>query len=146
MKKLACLLLLGFIFTACQSGDAKQENSEATSEEDKLRTTLRAEVMEIHDDAMAKMTTLYELETSIKSLVDSASTEDLKNAEEKIVKLKTAHDDMMTWMKQFKDPKKDMPVEEVKNYFSEQLLSIQKVQTATNTSISEANAYIQSKQ
>ena len=146
-------LLLAFTVLSlfsCQSADQKESNGSdsevvALSPTDSVKAKLRAEVMEIHDDAMAKMSKLYDLEISLKNAVDSTSAEDMKLVAERIMLLQKANNEMMSWMKQYKDPKEEKNLEEIKSFFTTQLTSISAVKVLTDSSIMLAEERLEKK-
>ncbi|MEN7549455.1 hypothetical protein AAG747_16145 [Rapidithrix thailandica] len=126
------LLCLFAVFTSCE----KQNENE----------TLHKEVMEIHDDAMAKMGTLQELSTQLENIItekiDSTDTPSVEKARNLILSLQKADAEMMDWMKAYKEPAKETPAEEVKTYLLSEKEKITEVQTLTNNSIQAAEEFI----
>lgn len=105
--------------------------------------TMRKAVMDIHDDAMAKYGAFTELEVQISAAVDSTNQGELKEATQTIIALRKADENMMAWMRQFKDPLRTTVLDSVKRYFNTQLISIQAVKEETDTSIKKAKTLLE---
>ena len=152
MKKLtflfSCLL---FTFSCSQNpktiGDLKEEEAKTEvkekSPEEIKRAALRKQVMDVHDDAMAKMSQLYDLEINLKNTVDSLDKPELEKTKTTISALQKANKDMMAWMGQYKDPKPEVEMDSVEKYFAEQMILIKEVKHLTDSSIAQANQLLE---
>ncbi len=148
IKKTAYFFFCWIVLIACGSGNSEaNETTEVgvktkVSSTDSLRRALKDEVMVVHDDAMAKMGMLYDLEIAVKNATDSTETESVEKAAEIIAKLQTANKDMMDWMRQYKEPD-FQDKNKVKLFFESQMLSISKVKSDTDSSILLANQFLE---
>jgi hypothetical protein len=144
LKKTFYFLLCWILIAACGSNNsATNESSEVKlSSTDSLKQVLKEEVMVIHDDAMAKMGMLYDLEIAVKNTIDSTNSESVKKAGKVIDKLQTANKDMMDWMKQYKEPEFE-DKNKLTQYFEAQMKLITKVKVDTDSSILEANELLE---
>ena len=141
MKKILIFSLLTTVFFwgACNKNDSASKVKESKTDE---RAVLRKEVMDIHDYAMAKLGMLTEMELKITEAVDSTSQEELQEATVNIRALRQADEDMMDWMRQYKDPLETTALDSVKRYFDEQKISIQKVKEDTDNSLEQAKSFL----
>ena len=132
------MILMAFLATVACGGTTKQ----AIEEKAGIKEKLKAEVMSVHDDAMAKMGELYNLEIAIKEATDSTDVDELALAETRIRLLQKANREMMDWMKQYQEPESKNE-KEIKDFYSEQMASILKVKVLTDSSIVLANQFLE---
>lgn len=93
------LILLLMLSIGCSSSS----NEEASSSE---IDALLEEVMDIHDEVMPEMGNIHKLGKDLeKKMADSQDAEANKHIQEVIQRLKASNEGMMTWMKEFKQPK-----------------------------------------
>ena len=85
--KASYLFFIALFMISC-SGSTKKE----------AQISLKDEVLETHDEAMAKMGKLYSLESKLKEEFDSTQIETYNNA---ISALSNAQNDMMEWMRNY---------------------------------------------
>jgi len=131
-------IILCALLTAC--ADPQKEELE----------NLKAEVMRVHDESMAQMGTMHDLESGIKSLIktkEEANPLDSTFKErgmKRVFLLGKAHTQMMDWMHQYKAPKDTVAVNVQIEYFKEQKVKIDAVDEITKKSITEAKAFLES--
>lgn len=104
---------------------------------------LKTETMRIHDEAMKDMGPMNAISRSIKNemeTLDSLSPrrDSLRNA---VSNLERAEEEMMNWMKNYKDPGENMPKEEAVKYLQEQKTAIEKNLNSIRTATKEAMRY-----
>ncbi len=75
---------------------------------------LASEVMAIHDEAMEKMTDMYELKLKLQEL--QAQTGPSVALNKAIEDLQHAHSEMMQWMREYQPPKDGQEQAAVENY------------------------------
>lgn len=140
MKKflsLVAILAIAFNFVAC-NGEAEEQNKQIE--------TIKAEVMKIHDDAMAKMGDLGTLEKTLDEKVasikndttmatDSLAMISVTNYETAITSIKEAKAGMMEWMNNFKAPNEEATFEEKKAFYDEEMKKVTVVMEDINASI-----------
>jgi hypothetical protein len=85
---------------------------------------------------------LYDLEIAVKNATDSTQIESVEQAEEIIGKLQISNKDMMDWMRQYKDPEFE-DENKLKQYFKSQMASITKVKVNTDSSIFQADEFLE---
>lgn len=107
---------------------------------------LEKEVMAIHDEAMLKMGTMKKLEREISSklgtLEESADSEKIKIGEAIQEALSEAEEGMMQWMRNYTTDEITSD-EEKRAYLEKEKKSIQKVESAINKSISDAESFLE---
>jgi len=88
------------------------------------------EVMKTHDEVMPKMNDIYKLKGVLKKKIASSPemAEDQKNAiETAIVRLDSASEGMMVWMRNFNPPSDSLGEEKTRVYLEDQKQKVQKV-------------------
>ena len=97
---------------------------------------LAAEVMAVHDEAMAKMGYMHELKLGLKEKGHGrVSKEEVAAA---IESLQKAHKAMMEWMRNYQPPKTDAELENAKDYLLEEKAKIAEVGRLISESIKQA--------
>lgn len=94
---------------------------------------LASEVMEVHDEAMAKMTMMHELKLRLQELEKKQGVS--KETTASIDALKNAHRSMMQWMRNYQKDQSDLSPEQRKAYLLEEKLKIQQVSDMIDNSI-----------
>lgn len=133
MKKIAYLLVVAFAFMSCSNDRAKIES-------------LEQEVLELHDDVMAKMGDLAKFEEALaKQMADTTSSLDslgkieLDSTRARVLR---AHQGMLNWMRQYNPPAIEKDKEAAQAYFEEQKEKMSRLRDLTNQSIEEAKSII----
>lgn len=140
MKKIlsiVAVLAIAFNFAAC-NGAAEEQNKQIDA--------IKAEVMKVHDDAMAKMGDLGTLEraldekaTAIKNdttmASDSIAMVTVTNYETAVTSIKDAKAGMMEWMNNFKAPADEATFEEKMAFYQEEMKKVTVVMEDINTSL-----------
>ena len=102
----------------------------------------QSEVMQIHDEAMAKMSLIHRNKTILKKALESSTDEANKKALAlHIKKLQEADDQMMTWMHNYQVPENNA---DKRQYLLQQKSEIEKVSQAIDLSIKNSNEIINS--
>ncbi|MFD2247305.1 hypothetical protein [Pontibacter ruber] len=135
-RRLLCLLLL--LFTACLSGPSEAEQ----------REKLEADVMALHDKAMAEMGTIYTLRRELTSLRDSlaANTKNTATTQQltrEIGQLEIADEAMMSWMRQYKAPAEEQPPQEAIKYLQQEQTKMERVKHLMDSTITAARNTLQ---
>jgi hypothetical protein len=122
------LLLLTVCCFACQ----QKKTAETDDVEETPKTAeLRKKVIDVHDEAMPLMSTIFELKSKLKDGLDSARTLDAgtkKQVEGIILKLDSANQGMRIWMREFSKIKTTgISEEEATNILTLQMEKIVKV-------------------
>jgi hypothetical protein len=102
MKNTWLLLLL---LTVCCFACQQKKTAETDDTEETPKTAeLRKKVIDVHDEAMPLMSTIFELKSKLKEGLDTARALDgdkKKQVEEVILKLDSANQGMRIWMREF---------------------------------------------
>lgn len=99
-------LLIGLTVSCTTNPKSGEQNEQAMSTVE----TLKADVMRVHDESMAKMDRIQYLKKRVKEMVQAVSTvelvaEEAKESSIQVLKdLNDADDGMMEWMRAYKDP------------------------------------------
>jgi hypothetical protein len=103
---------------------------------------LDREVMKIHDEAMAKMDEIQQLKLNLKKQLEEVPTlaaEKKAEAEKNILKLDSAYDEMMVWMRQYKPiPDSVAGEEKAREYLEGEMEKIKKVRQDMIDAIDDA--------
>ena len=125
--------LLTVFFNSCGDSE-KPPKSTWTEAQLKEKKAIVKEVMEVHDVTMAFMDEIHnsisELET-LKSNNDSTNP----NVDSAIQQLEIADENMMNWMRNYREPKDTINYDMAKKYLLEQKAEIQKVEIQTNIAL-----------
>ncbi|MTI30347.1 hypothetical protein [Xanthovirga aplysinae] len=121
-------------------------NSEEKQEEEKFK-----EVMSIHDEAMAYMGKIMDLNRKIKSEIEILQVDTLQNHSEKISALQKgsqqlidANKIMMDWMHGFEKPEAEtMSHDEIMAYYEQEEKKIDEVKKQMEASIEKASVLIE---
>jgi len=137
MKGLIIVLLGGLILTACQNTGGG-ENKEAP----KVQTpvdSLHNEVMVLHDITMEQMGQIGALKKQLVARQDSTRTDSAAIAQA-ILRLQKSHDDMMSWMRNYKDVDKenDWNQQQKADYLKAQKDQVEQLKEYTAISLREA--------
>ena len=139
MKKLGFILLIG-LFACGASNEQHAEHSEQKKLDPKVATK-KAEVMEVHDVAMARMDEMRELKKQLTTLQE-ADTSNVQVAEA-IAALEEANKAMFDWMHNYSNQFVDTSaVENAIPYLENQLESAQQMAEKINTSIENGKALL----
>ncbi len=125
-------ILLYFLLGSCHSGLTDKERMEA----------LEKKVLQIHDEAMSKMDTAYELRMNLQKLNQKliqqpTDSRIIYSVKDQAVKLNLAEESMMDWMHQYKIPSNASP-QQVIVYLQNQLTKINLVNNQMNSSLETA--------
>ena len=127
LKPLFLYLLFPFLLFMTSCSDEQAEENER----------LRNKIIEVHDDAMAKIGTMYLLEKKLKPLKNKDTAHN-KLASETIDNLQLANKMMFDWMHQYQTLAVDDNLRIDNEYRREQLELITEVKVLTDTSIKTA--------
>jgi hypothetical protein len=140
MKKiltLVAILAVAFQFVACNNV-AEEQNKEIEA--------MKAEVMKVHDDAMAKMGDLGAQEVRISEKVmalkadttlssDSLTAVSVASYEVAIANIGAAKAEMMDWMNNYAEPAEDVTFEEKKAFYMTEQEKVNAVMNDINATI-----------
>jgi regulator of replication initiation timing len=119
MKTILPVLSLFILSLVWSCGEKTQDNQ-----------ALYDEVMKVHDEVMPKMDDIYKLKQELKKQIADSSTlaiEKKKTIEATILRLDSASDNMMVWMRNFNPLPDSLGEEKARVYLEEQQEKIKKV-------------------
>ena len=126
MKFILSLVCCSFLIVSCGDNyEAQQKAHQA--------------VMEIHDEVMPKTADIQRLIRALKKHIKEDTVLDENSSAmitASIKQLEEADEAMLSWMSNYKQPKKDMPKEEALNYLKEEKEKITEVRSMMLESIS----------
>ena len=99
------------------------------------------EVMKVHDEVMPKMDDIYKLKQELKKQIADSSNlaiEKRKTIEATILKLDSASENMMVWMRNFNPLPDSLGEEKARAYLEDQQEKIKKVKEEMLEAINEA--------
>ena len=136
---LAILLFAGGCKQKTQAHDEHHHhNEEATGNK-----ALYDEVMKVHNEVMPKMDDIYKLKGQLKKKISETPgmpAEKKTAIESAIVKLDSASEGMMIWMRKFTPPSDSTSEEKEKEYLEDQKVKVQKVKEDMLKAIDNAKA------
>ncbi len=120
--RLAPILALVLVIAACADEQARENNR------------LREEIIAVHDEAMEKIGSMYELEVKLQTI---PNTDPLRqqSVDKAIADLQQANKKMFDWMHQYQTLAVGTDITDDNSYRLQQLHLIQEVQRLTDTSI-----------
>ena len=132
MKTILPVLSLVMLTLVLGCGEKKQDNQ-----------ALYDEVMKVHDEVMPKMDDIYKLKQELKKQIsDSANLADEKRKmiEATILKLDSASESMMVWMRNFNPLPDSLGEEKARAYLEDQQAKIKSVKEEMLDAIDKAKA------
>jgi hypothetical protein len=132
MKTILPVLSLVMLCLAWGCGEKKQDNQ-----------ALYDEVMKVHDEVMPKMDDIYKLKQELKKQISDTPNlvdEKRKSIEATILKLDSASEAMMVWMRNFNPLPDSLGEEKARGYLEDQQEKIKKVKEEMLKTIDEAKA------
>lgn len=122
----------------------KELKSTWTEEQQKEKKELVKKVMGIHDSTMVFMDEIHhklEALNQIKSTLDSTSAIPMDSA---IQLLTQADEDMMNWMRKYREPKDTLQFEKAKAYLQKEEAKIAAIEKLTSDALNYAELLIES--
>lgn len=140
MRKLFYSLGVVLMLVSCNNASSDGTDDSKTTGSEALLT----EVMAVHDEVMPKKGDIGSLMTILKKM-ETTTTEDSLNVMKAYSALKEADNGMMTWMREFKNPKEQGWNEEKKfTYLTDQQVKVNKVAVDINEALAVSNNVIAS--
>ena len=130
MKTILPVLTLSIVVLVWGCGQKKQDNQ-----------TLYDEVMKVHDEVMPKMDDIYKLKQELKKQISDTSNlvdEKRRTIEATILKLDSAGEAMMVWMRNFNPLPDSLGEEKAREYLEDQQEKIKKVKEEMLDAINKA--------
>jgi len=147
MKAILPLLSLAMLIIICGCTQKNQDNGEHSHHhevaEEGGNQALYDEVMKVHDEVMPKMNDIYKLKEGLKKqIADSPNLVDEKKKaiESTILKLDSASEGMMVWMRNFNPIADSLGEQKAREYLEDQQEKVKKVKEDMLAAIEEAKA------
>ena len=99
------------------------------------------EVMTVHDEVMPKMNDLYKLKEELKTRITDTQAmpaDKKKEIEDLILKLDSASEGMMVWMRNFNPLPDSLGEEQAKEYLENEMVKVKKVRAEVYEAIEKA--------
>lgn len=128
-----------FVFLACCLLAACRNSPSETRQ----RQDLESRVMQVHDEAMAKMDQLFILRQDLKKLRDSLQnrqpdTASRQQVDRHLVLLGQADEAMMQWMRRYRPPARKQAHDSAMHYLQGQLQKIRQVNKTMDSTLAAA--------
>ena len=120
MRKFFFVLFLnGLVVASCQSPNS---NTPTLSEADLAKKKdLVKSVMAIHDEAMPWLDEIHQLKKTISAQKDSLTPDSLAEIiDNHCQALDSADEAMMNWMRNYREPSNELPMDSIENYLNQQ--------------------------
>lgn len=142
-RKIFLFAILIVIVCNCgqkSSNDENHEHAASDSIETSGNEALYNEVMKVHDEVMPKMNDIYTLKEDLKKRL--ASEKELTDEKKKeidiaILKLDSASESMMVWMRGFKPLPDSLGEEKVREYLETEMEKVKKVREEIQEALSQ---------
>jgi len=140
-----CLVLLCFAATQCgqksHEHDMHQHESADSSQGGENKVLYDA-VMDVHNEVMPEMDNIYKLKQALSDKIAKSPglpEQKKQEIERTIVKLDSASEGMMIWMRQF-SPLPDTDKAAAKQYLEKEMIKVKKVKEDIIQALEEGNA------
>lgn len=134
MKLPTIILFSALIFAGCgKTGTSGHDHDGLDSDSTDANRVLFDQVMDIHDEAMAKMGNLYDLKKKLQDQIANTPgmvVEEKKKLEKRISNLDSVGQLMMDWMHRFQPLPDSVDQERAREYYESELEKIRKVKEA----------------
>jgi hypothetical protein len=138
---LPLLILTTLMFSSCDS--RKNNGGHSHDEHTGGNQALYDEVMNVHDEVMPKMDDIYKLKEQLKRQITDAPNmvqEKRKAIETAILRLDSASDGMMVWMRNFNPLPDSLGEEQARQYLEDEKKKVTRVKEDMLEAIDEAKS------
>lgn len=144
MRRITLFVFLITLMAACSNSENKSASGEDTDNNKMTRIdSLKKEVMAIHDTTMKDMGEVSRLQKELKARQDTTNI-DSTTVQTTLKRLQKSHDDMMNWMRQYKnvDNKQEWNKEDKVSYLTTQKDRVAELKDYMATTIQEAQSIL----
>ena len=134
-------VLLVMIWSCGQKSNDDHHDHEGHEMEEGGNQALYDEVMKVHDEVMPKMDDIYKLKGQLKERIDNTpglAADKKKEIESIIVRLDSASEGMMVWMRKFNPLPDSLGEEQAKEYLEGEMEKIKKVREDVRKALEDA--------
>ncbi len=133
MKKLL-VICFGWILFGCDTNEAPPKST-WTKEQIEEKRAIAKKVMEVHDTTMVLMDKIHENLNHLEELRAKADSSNFSKIDSATQLLITADDDMMNWMRNYREPSDTINYADAKKYLLRQKEKIDAVEVITYQAI-----------
>lgn len=134
MKRIGSLLLAGlFVLASCAKKTDHEEHNHEAMETENPNQVLYNQVMDVHDEVMPKMETLYNIKKDLEgklSQTEGLTDQQKKELEQRIHTVDSVSKMMMDWMHEFNPLPDTVDQEKAREYLESEMEKIKKVKEA----------------
>ena len=141
LSKYMLPVMLVMIWSCGQKSNDDHHDHEGHDMEEGGNQALYDEVMKVHDEVMPKMDDIYKLKGQLKEKIDNApamAEDKKKEIESIIVRLDSASEGMMVWMRKFNPLPDSLGEEQAKEYLEGEMEKIKKVREDVRKALADA--------
>jgi hypothetical protein len=134
-------VMLVMIWSCGQKSNDDHHDHEGHELEEGGNQALYDEVMKVHDEVMPKMNDIYKLKGQLKETIDNTpglAEDKKKEIESIIVRLDSASEGMMVWMRKFNPLPDSLGEEQAKEYLEGEMEKIKKVREDVRKALEDA--------
>ena len=134
-------VMLVLIWSCGQKSNDDHHDHEGHEMEEGGNQALYDEVMKVHDEVMPKMDNIYKLKGQLKEKIANTpgmADEKKKEIEGVIVRLDSASEGMMVWMRKFNPLPDSVGEEQAKEYLEGEMEKIKKVREDVRKALADA--------
>jgi archaellum component FlaC len=143
LSKSLLLVMLVMIWSCGQKSNDDHHDHEGHEMEEGGNQALYDEVMKVHDEVMPKMDDIYKLKGQLKEKIDNTpgmAADKKKEIESIILRLDSASEGMMVWMRKFNPLPDSLGEEQAKEYLEGEMEKIKKVREDVRKALEDAVA------
>lgn len=136
-------VMLVMIWSCGQKSNDDHHDHDGHDPEEGGNQALYDEVMKVHDEVMPKMNDIYKLKGQLKERIDNTpglAEGKKKEIESIIVRLDSASEGMMVWMRKFNPLPDSLGEEQAKEYLEGEMEKIKKVREDVRKALEDATA------
>ena len=136
-------VMLVMIWSCGQKSNDDHHDHDGHDMEEGGNQALYDEVMKVHDEVMPKMNDIYKLKGQLKERIDNTpglAEDKKKEIESIIVRLDSASEGMMVWMRKFNPLPDSLGEEQAKEYLEGEMEKIKKVREDVRKALEDAEA------
>ena len=130
LPKVVLIAVLVAVWGCGQKSQDHTEHDHGDGDATEGNQALYDEVMKVHDEVMPKMNDIYKLKEELKNQIISTpdmAAEKKKEIEGMIVKLDSASEGMMAWMRNFNPLPDSLGEEQAREYLENEMEKVKKV-------------------
>jgi archaellum component FlaC len=141
LSKTVISFVLVVIWSCGQKSNDEHHDHDGHEMEEGGNQALYDEVMKVHDEVMPKMDNIYKLKGKLKEKIDNTpdlAADKKKEIEGIILRLDSASEGMMVWMRKFNPLPDSLGEEQAKEYLEGEMEKIKKVKEDVRKVLEEA--------